>query len=266
MMKANLLCTSLLIFTFGLQAAPITSDITIHSEVTFDDSPGGEAMGSATQTATMELVAGGSPESSQVNDTVVSGSQPLTGNFTDLMDSIEIDVTLDGSEDAEVPGFGFDVFFELANSSITDAYAVSFTLFYEATANAQGDDAFVDIEMDLLDDNFDDIWFLDMSSDTSFGNYVNDTDTGDFGGEVMASGSQAFTIELNPGDLLTLNGQFTTWAGAFADNASFSSQSSYMIQLTDVQNVTDPNPIPEPATLLMFLAGVLGLRALKKQC
>lgn len=264
-MKVNLLCTSLLLITFGLQAAPITSDITIYTEVSFDDSPGGEAIGSATQTATMELVAGGSPQSSQIDDTNVSGNQTLMGDFTELMDSIEIDAVTSGSVDAELPGFGFDVFFELSNSSITDAYAVSFTLFYESTANAQGDDAFVDIEMDLLDDNFDDIWFLDMSSDTSFGNYINNTDTGDFGGEVTSSGSQAFTIELNPGDILTLNGQFTTWAGAFADNATFASQSNYAIQLTDVQNVTDPNPnpIPEPATLLMFLAGLLGLRARK---
>ena len=259
--KANLALALLLFWCAGANAALIPTDLDVVVSVNFDDSPGGEIVGNGTQIASAGVIVGGVFDGFSVDGTQSTPSSGVSSVLTDLNDGFSIDSRTQVSNDSQVdesilPGFGFDAFFDIKNTSLIDTYLLTFNIAYSVALEAGGDDAYSDIEMDFIND-LTDLWFLDISSDTTFGNYRNDQDFFDFGGPMNERGGVSINVLITPGQSLFLESQITTSLGAYVDGDFAAGTAILSIGLNSAEKLQDPSPVNAPNTFIVLCIGLL---------
>lgn len=256
-----------LIFAPKLIATPIPLDLSITASASFaDDSLAG--LDDFYHNATMSAIQGGLVSQATVNDTLVSGANPLGGLLSDINDGVAIESQAGGGALGIVGGYFFDFNFGLQNTSLTTAYLLSFVLQFDNLTSASGDDAFADSKILLFDADLNEFFFSDLTTDTLFGDQKNGDDPATFGVTQTDSGLFNFNIILNAGALSSFTGQLRLEGGEFSQAGDFAISSFASITLAGVRSLDTPPPqIPLPATGWLFVLGLffVGQRQLRKQ-
>jgi len=260
------IATFALFMTFSASAVPITPDLTITGDITFDVDPTNgslPASGLATQTATMESILGGTLSTSTVNNVTVSGNNPLGGQLTEINDGIGLEASVSSNGIGFVDAFVFDYNFALSNSSATEDYTISFAIDYNSSVNSAVN-AFIDNRLILEDPA--EFFFSDLTTDTFFGNEKNGVDTGNFGGVESDSGLFTFDIVVLAGQMATFTGEVKIDGEVFDGQGLMSALNDSFIYVSAVVGSTAPPPppptnVPAPSTPLLLLAGLMCLIA-----
>jgi len=191
-------------------------------------------------------------------DTVTTGVNPLFGTLTEIGDGVAFSGAADVVDDEYL--IGFDSFLSIENTSLADVYEVIFKLTFSNLVNTTGDDAYADSEFVLMAGGTE-IFFSDLISDTIHGNEIAGTSTGDLGGELIDSDTLFFDFMMNPGDILELDLSWTLEGGDFEGGNSIANFSQFLsVDSATLQSTQPPEEVPEPASLLLFAMGILGLR------
>jgi MYXO-CTERM domain-containing protein len=253
-------------------AVPISADLSLSGSVQFDITDSDPAEGGASQSATLNLTSGGSASSSSVDSALaVTGSNPLSGNFTETGDGVGMVLANSGtggtlSDPVGSANFGGDYSISLTNNSATDSYDVVLRIAYNHSVDADGSDAYAAGEMvfDEAPIDLTELFFSDLVSDTFFGDEVGGSLTGTYGDPQGETGSLLLTFSLNPSTSLILVGTQDLEGGSFASDSSYSGLLDVFISVDSVTNTTrPPSPtIPIPGVLPLLGLGllVLGLR------
>jgi len=269
MRKLIKFCT--IICAFGLvmptaTASLIASDLTITGAVEFDTVNSTAPTGNASQSADMASIIGGVTTMTTVNNVTLTGANPLGGGLTNTGDGVGVNaqasstgVGLGGAN-----GIFFDLAFSLSNSSLTDSYQVFFELAFSNFANADGDDAFIDAEINLFNSLLSEIFFSDLTSDSFFGDEQNGISLTSFGATLTDNGNFLFDITLAPGAANNFSAVVRMDGGAFVDNSAFDGRTSAYITVLAADNLTPPSRVPEPSTLMLF-AGLMVLLVVKRK-
>jgi hypothetical protein len=162
---------------------------------------------------------------------------------------------------------GIDFSIDVTNNSLTETYRVTFGVVFENVVGAFGEDSYADSEFVISTDGFaTEEFFTDLVSDTWYGNTVDGFDVAGFGGELTASGSDSFFIDLAPGANALVEGFWTMEGGAFGFAADEDAYASLYATLTidSVENLDAP-PIPEPGSFALLAAGIAGLVVAKRR-
>ncbi len=259
----------------GSEAATIPADLTFSGEYLFDDTGGSFVDASGSQSGTLFARIGGTDTTvSYVDDSVTAGTNPLAAVFTDHGGG-----AVGGGDGFGGTGSGSALFtfrpgldefradtdqtiadgvapFTVFNSSATVPYLVTMSLTYDHSVEATGFDAVAesDLELDLNGSSIRDAVVV---SDTFYGNEIDDTFTGGFGGTVSDSGVFAFDFVLGPGDTATMEIDYSLEGATFFPGSSASGSITYLLSIDNVVAV------PEPAVAV--LAGVGGLIAASRR-
>jgi hypothetical protein len=259
--------TALLTLCFAASALanPIPTDLSITGSLAFDDTVG-PPFGDALQSGSFSATEGGATSTSTFDGDTVTGNNPLSATFSDDNgDGLAVDSSASAGDASDLNEyfFGFDGEVNLGNSSVTDTYEIFFDFEYNNRVEANVD-AFADNEL-ILSDDFGELFFTDLVSDTFFGNEVGGVGQPESGGVLQEMGIFSFSLQLAPGESSMLSLFSTSFGGAFSGGTSFSSL-SYRLGITDIvsSNEPPPEPVPEPATTTLLLLG-LGIAAASRR-
>ena len=145
----------------------------------------------------------------------------------------------------------------IMNSSVVLGYHIFVSLTYSHSADADGDEAFANSDLELLIDDTE-VFEAEIWSDTLFGDELNDVLTGGFGANVSDSGVFQTSFVIAPGQTRTL-GLDHTWAGLALDvdgSAASSLSASYFLSLDDIIATPEPGTFGLLGAALAVLAFV----------
>lgn len=246
----------------SVQAATIDPNIIISGASISYDTVSSFSDGDAAHSGTFSLTSGGSTSTSSFADgLLILGSNPLNGTLTDTGDGFGISGSASADRantDSEFLA-GVDLALTVTNNSVTDVFEVVFGVTFSQSIDATGTDAYVTSEFVVGDvTNNVEIFFSDITSDTVNGNEVDGNPVAGFGGPLSDSDSTTFSITLNPGESLDMDGFWTGEGGAYADATSFADLVGFTGSLT-VVDVVNQTAVPVPGALYLFVSGLLGL-------
>jgi len=184
--------------------------------------------------------------------------------LTDIGDGFHLDAAISGhdSDGVTYDGFGNELIFDLAmlldNTTASD-YKITFDLRFLLSADADGEDAFVQSLLSF-DDTITTFFGEDHTSDTLFGDLVNGVDPGTLGDPQGIIGSTSFFIDVVGGTSASLHGAGALRGAAFL--GSFSGLLDFDLTIASIEDITPtaPNPVPEPAAIGLFALGLLLMR------
>lgn len=250
-------------------AVLFSSDISISGSITYDGF-NSSATGT-TQGGSISSIIGGSTITSTITGATISGTNPLVGNLTDFGDGFGSSFNMSGDQNGDEGALFSDYAFAITNNSATDQFQVSFSLNFVNTANADGVDAFADSQIALTNETTAaEFFFSDLTSDALFGDKENGISLASFGASLSDGGVIIFDFLLNPLASIDLSGINELEGGVFDNVSSFGGQLTSFISVTNVENLTNPEPpptrAPEPSTLFLlgfglFAAGVVRRKA-----
>ena len=245
-----------LVLTAPARAELIPVDLSIIASNSFgDDSVAGN--GDVNHNSIMSILQGGILSQSSVNDTNVTGTNPLAGLLTDINDGIAIDAELSAGASGFAEGYFFDFNFALQNNSLTTTYLLSFVLLFDNLTSASGGDTFADSKILLFDADNSELFFSDLITDTWFGDQNNGALTNTFGVTQTDSGSFAFDILLSAGAVDNFKGELHLVGGEFSGQGAFGINSSASLSLVAARPQDTPPPqIPLPASGWLFALGL----------
>lgn len=256
--KSSILLVSL--FTSLSYASLIPADLNITGHVEFDTDTSASIL-AGTQTGNLMSNLAGVVDSSSVNNTSVTGENPLGGMLTDIDDGVGAVAQVDGFNFGDTLGFIFDFEFALINNSLTDTFLATFMIDFSNMVDASGTDAYVDSEIALYDEIGTEFFFSDLTSDTLFGDENNGSSTGTFGSMINDSGMFSFDISLAAGESTSFGGVLKIDGADFDGNGGFTARSEAFVSVARVTNTSPPSPtpVPEPSSVLLYLIASLGL-------
>jgi hypothetical protein len=187
---------------------------------------------------------GGAITTSTFSNSGVTGANPLSGTLSSVGDGFGISAaSAAGSyQSAESEsGVGImELLLDIDNTSASTTYLVTLGLAWDNSANSSGSDAYLDSEF-TLDDPTGEIFFTNLVSDTR-----------KTGGLMADSGTESFTISLDPGDTWLFVGELDMEGGAYLAGSTYAGSFSGALTVTDVEAVV----VPVPGALLL---GSIGL-------
>ena len=260
----SVLC-ALIFIAPTVTASLISPDLMISGNVEFDTVNSSSATGNTSQNADMSLVIGGATTLTLIANVTPTGANPLAALLTDYGDGVGVSAigssTPSGVSSA-IPDFIFDIGFSLSNSSATDSYQVFFELAFSNFADADGNDAFMDAEINLFNSSLAEIFFSDLTSDTFFGDQKNGTTLATSGATLSDSGTFLFDITLLSGASDNFSALLKMDGGAFDDTSIFNARTSAFISVIGADNLTNtlpvpPSQVPEPSTFILFFMAML---------
>ncbi len=235
------------LLTVSAAASAVTFDpdlvITGSVELSTSIGPSPFSDGDVTQAGSIRIIQGGGTTSSafstspgpqppdNVNDgtTVLPPTNPLSGALTDTGDGVGFSTNLDtlGLAGFNFVGDGFnfviDASLGLTNNSFVNTYDVTVRVDYSNVVDADGNDAFSEVEMDVELDTVN-VLLSDVASDTFLGDSFGGTPTGTFGEVISDIGFFDFVVTLGPGASAQVTNVhqwegsvFEVPGGAFAD-------------------------------------------------
>jgi hypothetical protein len=256
----------LMLMTFNAQAMPFSTDLAITGQVEFD-SGNAVADGNVTQSGSLKKIEGEATTDSAFSGTTPPTTNPLTGTLTDIGDGFGIDgIDVDSVFESEF-AIGIDIGIDVTNNSLTDMYKVTFQVSFNNAVDSSGTDAFADSEF-TVDDPFGEVFVTDLISDPVNGDEIGGTPTGTFGDSLSGDGMAFFDLIFGPGEtvIASVSGDLTLEGGAFTAGSTASADFSAFISVDNVMNLTNPpDPIPEPATLILLVTGLTGLTAIRRR-
>lgn len=239
-------------------AIPFSSDIIITGSITYDIT--NSYASGTTQGGSISSTIGGSPSSSTISGSTISGSNPLSGALTDIGDGFGSSFTMSGDQLNDEGLLGSDYFFSLTNSSATDQYQVSFAIDFTNLVNADGTDAYADSQLSVSNDlTLAELFFTDLTSDVFFGDQENGAGLSSFGASLSDTGIVMLDFLLNPLASVDFSGSNDLTGGVYDNTSAFSGELTSFISVADVVNLTPPTPVPAPATLLLMMLGLFGM-------
>ena len=261
MKKISLSFAALLISSSAF-ATPISSDISIYGEASYDDATSLviNALDPA-QTLLQANVDGAYTELSVYSDDVTD--TVLTANLTALNDFIGATLSVNGGggDETDVPVLAADVFVEMTNTSAVDSYLVTLNVLFINFVTAYLDGS-TEATIDILDNAGDTLYASSLFVDTLYGNEVNGVATGDFGGIEQDSGDYQVSFLLTPNSSTTISASFVASTIAFTADSSVSFSTGGGFVLSSVERVA--NAVPEPTALALLAGGLLMLRLRRK--
>jgi len=256
----------MLLMPFQVLAIPFSSDIGISGSVVYD-STNSTATGT-TQSGSITSVIGESISSNTINGATITGSNTLSGTLTDLGDGFGSSFIMSGDQNGDKGRLISDSFFNIVNNSATDQYQVSFAIDFLNLADADGTDSFADSQLTVQNDlTLAELFFTDLFSDSLFGDKENGTNLGSFGASLSDSGTVMLDFLINPLASVDFS-TFSDLRGEIFDaTSSFSGEITSFISISDVTNLTNPEPVgvPAPATLLLMLTGLIGMVTFRRK-
>lgn len=259
-----ILC-GLSLITPTVTASLIHSDLTITAKTSFDINSL-LAGGNASQNGELSRFIGGINTLSTVTNTTVVGDNPLGGVLTDIGDGVGASATVDyGSAGLGViPGFFFDINFSLANSSATDSYQVLFALVFSNLVDVDGNDAYLDGEINLFNSLNNEIFATDLTSDT-LGDQVAGISTGTFAQAQSESGAFLFSVTLAAGATDNFSAQLKMDGETFDAFSRLSGNTEFFISVEDVNNLTGPpTQVPAPQSFILLVSAIALLKLKRK--
>ena len=266
----SILC-ALIFIAPTVTASLISPDLMISGNVEFDTVNSSSATGNASQNADMSLVIGGGTTLTSIANVTPTGANPLGGLLTDYGDGVGVSAI--GSSTASgvsstMLGFFFDIGFSLSISSATDSYQVFFELAFSNFADADGNDAFMDAEINLFNSLLVEMFFSDLTSDTAFGDKKNGTALATSGATLSDSGTFLFDITLSANASNSFSALLKMDGGAFTENSFFNSRTSAFISVIGADNLTSgqqpPSQVPEPSAFILFIVAITLLQVKRR--
>ncbi len=249
------------IFLMRASASAFT-DLTITGSSRFDVTTPGipTLIGSVTNNGDYSVIEGGATTTETFSGVTPAATNPLPGTFTAIGDGVGGSAILSATDPAE---YDFAIFFnfDLINTSGSDTYKVTFEADFTHTVDADGPDAFGESTFDLESPIGTNLLHSEIVSDTFFGDEKNGLPLPTLGDPVTDSGVFSFDITLLPGATSDIEA-FYNWTGeTFEELSGVSSDFTGSILITNVMNLTppDPNPIPEPSTYILVGIGISAL-------
>ncbi len=260
---ALFICLFVLVQISTAQAVPFTTDLQISGTVEFDDGFA-SADGDVTQTGDISSTVGTASTSSTFSSATPPGTNPLVATLTDIGDGFGMSANTVGSFDSEF-ALGTDINIDIFNNSL-DNYQITFLIDYSNLVDADGSDAYVDSEL-TVDDQNGEVFFSDLLSDTFFGDEVGGNPTGNFGNPLLDNDMFYFDVLLGAGLSTSISSAWTMDGGVFASGGLANLDFEAFLSVYEVVNLSGggPAPVPEPATLILFATGLLGLAVARRK-
>lgn len=259
-------------------AVPFNSNVSISASVTLNGLSTSAPPG-LTQSGIFSATVGGSTSSVNADAPPAPSSLPLGGALTDINDGVGMNFTGSGNS-ANGTGrsdlFG-DYSVVLSNQSATDTFIVTLGWQFTNQIDANGADAYAKGEMFLNNGAPQDLVFSDLISDTVLGDQAGGSNDGtqwdtpfgfltSFGAALLDSGTVLLDFTLSPGQTINLTGRNDMSGIVNSGDYSATVDSRVFVSGVVNQTTTTPPPpaLPEPASLWLFGAGLMGLRAVRR--
>ena len=242
-------------------AGLIPVEVVINGSVELDlDPSSGSDANFDSQTGTLDQRLNGVGAITNINGLSADAANPRLGQLIEMGDGFGASYDVSTVAGGDSGDFIFDFAFQLANTSLTDSFLVSFAVNYSNTVDADGTDSFIDSELSLLDTSLAEFFASDLTSDTFFGDEVNGVGQATSGALISRNGIFNFDVMLAANAIDSFSGVLKVDGGNFGVDSSIRSQASAFISVVGVRNITEPpNEVPEPSSLLLFLLAVFGL-------